>query len=291
MGLAWQHGPLAATSVGRFLTPNPLPELLLFLEPLRRRMRVRLGEMWVADSEDVVLLHEPDRHPVAYFPQRDVSPGILIPNGHVTRHPTLGQVTWLRVDTAQQDVENAAWQHDSLPSFAAELRGRVAFGWCAMTAFYEEDERIVGHATDFYHRVDIRATSRHLLICDGERVIADTRRPLALYESGSFPRWYVPRQDVLGSALQPADGQSFCPYKGLASYYSVGTRDRAAWSYLSPRPEAERVRTLVSFDPGRIDVFLDGEPLRPEPLRTALPDSTAQSSQSTEMLYAAALSD
>ena len=72
MGLAWQHGPLAAGSVGRFLTPRPLPELLLFAEPLRRRMRVRLGEMWIADSEDVVLLHEPGRYPVAYFPQHDV---------------------------------------------------------------------------------------------------------------------------------------------------------------------------------------------------------------------------
>ena len=75
MGLAWQHGPLAAGSVGRFLTPRPLPEPLLFAEPLRRRMRVRLGEMWIADSEDVVLLHEPGRYPVAYFPQHDVVPG------------------------------------------------------------------------------------------------------------------------------------------------------------------------------------------------------------------------
>jgi hypothetical protein len=40
MGLAWQHGPLAAASVGRFLTPRLLPE--------------------------------PGRYPVAYFPQLEV---------------------------------------------------------------------------------------------------------------------------------------------------------------------------------------------------------------------------
>ena len=34
---------------------------------------------------------------------------------------------------------------------------RVAFSWRAMDAFYEEDERIVGHAADPYHRNDIRA--------------------------------------------------------------------------------------------------------------------------------------
>ena len=72
MGLAWQQGPLSAKSVGRFLVADPLPERLLFAEPLRRRMRVRFGEQWVADSEDVVLLHEPGRYPVAYFPLVDV---------------------------------------------------------------------------------------------------------------------------------------------------------------------------------------------------------------------------
>ena len=62
MGLAWQQGPLATRAVGHFLVANPLPERLLFAEPLRRRMRVRFGGQWVVDSEDVVLLHEPDHY-------------------------------------------------------------------------------------------------------------------------------------------------------------------------------------------------------------------------------------
>jgi hypothetical protein len=47
------------------------------------------------------------------------------------------------------------------------LRDRVAFAWRSMDAFYEEDERIVGHATDPYRRNDIRQTSRHLVVRDG----------------------------------------------------------------------------------------------------------------------------
>ncbi|MFE4817498.1 hypothetical protein ACFRFU_13930 [Streptomyces sp. NPDC056704] len=43
-----------------------MPERLLFAERLRR-MRVRFGGEWIADSEDVVLLHEPGRYPVAHF--------------------------------------------------------------------------------------------------------------------------------------------------------------------------------------------------------------------------------
>ena len=97
MGLAWQQGPLAAGSTGRFLTAQPLPEHLLFAEPLRRRMRVRLGDDWIADSERVLLLHEPGRYPVAYFPRADISDGILAAEDRVTRHGDLGDMQWYTV--------------------------------------------------------------------------------------------------------------------------------------------------------------------------------------------------
>src|SRR6202030_1821870 len=84
MGLAWQQGPLASGAVGRFLVPDPLPERLLYAEPLRRRMRVRFGGTWIADSDDVVLLHEPARYPVAYFPVGDVADGVLEPGAQTT---------------------------------------------------------------------------------------------------------------------------------------------------------------------------------------------------------------
>jgi uncharacterized protein (DUF427 family) len=140
-----------------------------------------------------------------------------------------------------------------------------------MDAFFEEDERIVGHAADLYHRNDIRQTSRHLVVRDGDRVVADTRRPPALYESGFAPRWYVPRDDVTPGALAPADGQTFCPYKGLCSYYDVGERRRAAWSYLEAWPEVARVAGYVSFEPDLVDVTLDGRPLRLEPGQAVIP--------------------
>jgi hypothetical protein len=90
MGLAWQQGPLATRSVGQFLVAQPLPERLLFAEPLRRRMRVRFGGQWVADSEDVVLLHEPGRYTVAFFPLADVRQSVLVPETRTTNHRDLG---------------------------------------------------------------------------------------------------------------------------------------------------------------------------------------------------------
>ena len=261
MGLSWQQGPLSAVSVGRFLTPEPLPKRLLFAEPLRRRLRVKFAEEWIADSEGVLVLHEPGRYPVAYFPLADVRPGVLVGEKPNTRTPTFGDTEWFTVTVGDRRATRGAWQYTALPDYASELRGRVAFTWRAMDAFYEEDDRIVGHAADQYHRNDIRQSSRHLVVKDGARIVADTKRPLVLYESGFAPRWYVPRQDIDENALIPAEGQTFCPYKGLASYYDIGERKRAAWSYLRAWPEVARVSNFLSFEPDVIDVFLDDKKL------------------------------
>ena len=267
MGLSWQQGVLSPKSVGRFLVPDPLPERLLFAEPLRRRMRVRLADTWVADSEDVLLLHEPNRYPVAYFPRADVPAEALTVTGRMTTHRDFGDTEWFTVLGA----ERAAWQHVDPPAHAPELRDRVAFAWRAMDAFYEEDERIVGHAADPYHRNDIRRTSRHLVVRADGRVVADTKAPLVLYESGFAPRWYVPREDVDQSALTAVDGQTFCPYKGLASYYDIGTHRRAAWSYREAWPEVGKVADHVSFEPDKVDVTIDDRPLVPEPGQAVTP--------------------
>ena len=271
MGLSWQQGPLAPGAIGRFLVPDPLPDRLLFAEPLRRRMRVRFGGAWIADSEDVVLLHEPGRYPVAYFPLSDITSGGLQPSEHTTRHRDLGLTSWYTVRSGEHSKQRAAWQHTQLPDYASDLKGRAAFAWRAMGAFYEEDERIVGHAADAYHRIDIREASRHLVVRRGDRVIADATRPLVLYESGFAPRWYVPRADVNESVLAPAEGQTFCPYKGLCSYYDIGDARRAAWSYEDAWTEVRRVSGLVSFEPDKVEVYLDGRRLRLEPGQSVVP--------------------
>jgi uncharacterized protein (DUF427 family) len=267
MGLSWQQGPLSPGRIGRFLVPEPLPNRLLYAEPLRRRMRVLFGGTWIADSENVLLLFEPGRYPMAYFPETDVSSDALQRTEHTTRHQDLGLTSWYTVSAGEKSAARGAWQHIDLPAYAA----RVAFAWPAMDAFYEEDERIVGHAADSYHRIDIRQTSRRLMVRHGDRIIADTKRPVVLYESGFAPRWYVPRADVDESAFTAVERQTFCPYKGLCSYYNIDDAQLAVWSYREAYPEVGRISNFLSFEPDIVSVQVDGKQLHLEPGQTVIP--------------------
>jgi uncharacterized protein (DUF427 family) len=249
-----------------------MPDRVLYVEPLRRRMSVELGGGIIARSGGAVILFEPARYPVAYFPIGDVDETVLQPSDHKSTHPDLGETKWFDVVGGDgETTRRGAWQHADPPDQAAALRDTVAFAWRTMDAFYEEDERILGHAADPYHRIDIRRTSRHLVVRQDDRVIADTQAPLVLYESGFAPRWYVPRADVAAEALRAVEGQTFCPYKGLASYYDIGEARNAAWSYRAPFEDVARIADLVSFYPKKVTVTIDGEKLEEPPGQNVIP--------------------
>ena len=127
-----------------------------------------------------------------------------------------------------------------------------AFDW------YEEDEPIAGHPRDPYHRVDVRLSARPVRIeVDGE-IVAETTRARLLCETSRPMRFYVPREDVRAE-LRAADSTSYCPYKGRASWWSVGGHENLAWSYEQPLPDAVAIAGLVAFWDERVDVFVDGE--------------------------------
>src|SRR4029077_19438355 len=134
-----------------------------------------------------------------------------------------------------------------------------------------KNERIGGHAADSYHRIDIRQASRNLVVRHRDRIIADTKRPVVLYESGFAPRWYVLRADVDESALTPVKLQTFCPYKGLCSYYAIGDVRLAACSSPDVYPEVGRISNLGWFEPEIVSVHLDGAQLHLEPGQEVIP--------------------
>ena len=47
-------------------------------------------------------------------------------------------------------------------------------------------------------------------------------------------------------------------YKGLACYYDIGDAQGAAWSYRAPFEEMIRIADLVSFEPDKATIAIDG---------------------------------
>jgi choline dehydrogenase-like flavoprotein len=107
---------------------------------------------------------------------------------------------------------------------------------------------------------------------------AGSAKPLAAMAlPGAWPTLFgsaADCADIDESALTPVDGQTFCPYKGLASYYDIGDAHRAAWSYREAYPGVGRISDLVSFEPDKVTVHLDGTRLRLEPGQAVIPDGS-----------------
>ena len=115
-----------------------------------------------------------------------------------------------------------------------------------------------------------QATAAHIVIQLGGVVIADTRRAVRTLETSHPPSYYIPPADVLPGALIPAEGSSFCEWKGVARYFDVVarevSRERAAWSYPDPTPPFAILRDHIAFYAAAMDAcFVDGEPVVPQP--------------------------
>jgi uncharacterized protein (DUF427 family) len=141
-----------------------------------------------------------------------------------------------------------------------DLGGRVMLDFSKFD-WVEEDQPVMGHAHDPYKRIDVLRSDRHVVVELDGTVLADSRRALALYETGLPTRWYLPREDVRMDLLTPSDTHTVCAYKGRASYLSADLQGGAdiAWYYPDPLDDARPVRDLVAFWSERSVLTVDGE--------------------------------
>ncbi|MFB9948011.1 DUF427 domain-containing protein [Rhizobium puerariae] len=107
------------------------------------------------------------------------------------------------------------------------------------------------------HPITVEHNPARAVVKLGGRVIADSINSLTLREASYPPVHYIPREDVDMSLLQRSDRQSYCPYKGDASYFSIplgGQRSRnAVWSYEEPYEPVAGIREHLAFYPDRVD--------------------------------------
>jgi uncharacterized protein (DUF427 family) len=254
-------------------------------EPTAKHVRAALSGENVVDSDRALLVWEP-RRIVPYYavPVDDLSAElvpatagsgeaddayvtlapdgpaggrepVLVP-GSFTVHTTDGDE--LTVRAGGIDRERAAFR----PSDPG-LAGYVILDFDAFDAWFEEDERVVAHPRDPFHRIDVLRSSRHVrLELDGQP-FAESYRPRLLFETNLPTRFYLPREDVRTELLRPSAKKTACAYKGEASYWSLDLDGRIvpdiAWSYLRPLADGAAVGGMIAFFDERVDVVVDRE--------------------------------
>jgi len=250
----------------------------LRVAPTQRRIRAWLGGTRVVDTTDALLVWEPRRvvpvyavppadlfatlEPVPAAPEPDRMPPVLGPD-RFALHTSPGVA--LTVAAGDQVRRSAAFR----PADAV-VGDRICLDFAAFDAWFEEDEPVVGHPHDPFHRIDILPSSRHVTISLEDVRLAESRRPTALYETGLPVRWYLPPEDVRMDLMEKSPTRTVCAYKGTASYYSYVPRSGSpvnadlAWHYPNPLAEAQRVARMICFFSERVDLTVDEKP-QPRP--------------------------
>ena len=243
-------------------------------EPEDQRVRAELAGRTVVDTTRPLLVWEPRRiipsYGVPVWDLRgDLSPatgaaddvaGVLHPGIPFAVHSAPGQALDLTVDGVTRP--GAAFRPAD-----PDLDGVVLLDFDAFDAWYAEEERLVAHVRDPFHRVEPRRSRRRVRIELDGVVLADSDRPTFVHETHLPTRFYLPAEDVVGETV-PSELRTRCAYKGEATYRSFrvdGTvRKDLAWSYAEPLPGVAAIRGLVGFYDDVLDVYVDGK-LRERP--------------------------
>lgn len=109
------------------------------------------------------------------------------------------------------------------------------------------------------HAITIEPNRNRVQVTFNGKVIANTSRALVLREGPLPPTQYIPREDVNMSCLRPTTHSTHCPFKGDASYFTVGvdgkTAENAVWTYEAPLSAVAGIRNYVAFYPEKMDTI------------------------------------
>jgi uncharacterized protein (DUF427 family) len=234
--------------------------------PVPRRVRAYLGAEKVLDTTRALYVWEWTHYPQYYIPLADVRSDLLVSEGHTQQTGRgLVELHELRVPGAGGAHRPRAARLVTKATVDG-LDGMVRFEWAALDAWFEEDEQVFVHPRDPYTRVDALRSDRQLRVELDGAVLAESRSPVMVFETGLPTRYYVNRTDIRFEHLVPSGTVTSCPYKGTTSgYWSVqvnGTVHKdLAWAYDFPTRQLLPIAGLVAFYNEKVDTFLDGEPL------------------------------
>jgi len=107
------------------------------------------------------------------------------------------------------------------------------------------------------HPITITPFDGKVVVRAGGRVIVETTDALVLKEASYPPVFYIPRLDADMAALERSSHQTWCPYKGDASYFSLSTGEagrNGVWSYEAPHDAVAEIRDHLAFYPDKVEI-------------------------------------
>jgi uncharacterized protein (DUF427 family) len=104
----------------------------------------------------------------------------------------------------------------------------------------------------------------------GGQTIASTTRAWRVLETSHPPAYYLPETAFIAGVLRPAEGASWCEWKGQASYYDLVTDRRvaplAAWTYRRPSRGYAPLAGAIAVMAAAVDrCTVNGEQVTPQP--------------------------
>jgi len=113
-----------------------------------------------------------------------------------------------------------------------------------------------------------KSSERIRVVVNGQTIIdsTDTYRVL---ETSHPPTYYIPRKDVQMQALTPTQRNTYCEFKGQASYYTVEVDGQkvvnGAWTYTNPNHGYEAIKDHIAVYPSRMEAcYVDDEQVTPQ---------------------------
>ena len=117
------------------------------------------------------------------------------------------------------------------------------------------------------YRITCEPFAGHVTVRAGDRVIADTGAAKVMQETRLKPTLYFPRDDIDMARLVRSNRRTFCPFKGIASYWHVdtgnGLLENTAWSYEHPLEDGRSITGDIGFMPKSGLVVESSVPLPP----------------------------
>lgn len=118
-----------------------------------------------------------------------------------------------------------------------------------------------GFKTNPDYRIAFERSPRRVRVTFNGETVADSAAMHLLFETRHLPVYYFPRADVRMDLLRATEHQTYCPYKGTASYWSIAVGNRvsenAVWGYPEPFDEVAAVKDYVAFYWDRVDHWFE----------------------------------